>query len=99
MEADKDDDDTVYINEDEIQELLDQAEYVIFSDLSPTNLIGPRFALTVSPPLPILIGTFLYRIYSKSMNLELRLAYHSCSLVLAHILQIMLKSSAILMMI
>ena len=31
---------------------------VIFSDLSPTNLIGPRFALTVSPPLPILIVVY-----------------------------------------
>lgn len=37
MEADTDDDDTVFINEDEIQELLDQAEYVPLQDIFEVN--------------------------------------------------------------
>lgn len=55
MEPDKDDDDTVYINEDNIQELLDQAEYVPVQVLFEVNKSRAEIGL---PFLQSRFGTY-----------------------------------------
>jgi len=55
MTADKDDDETAFINEDEIQELLDQAEYVPLRDIFEVNETRAEIGL---PFLQSRFGTY-----------------------------------------